>query len=122
MPRNTVDNYAPNDRTIPFTSEISKIIVEKGGSVLNTYELNNLTFQYNIINNSDTIIVDYGGSFMFNCAFLENKKIILLHHNGLGFLLSFNGSNILYKYISEKNNVILVDYEKTNIGYIESLL
>jgi len=114
LPRNTFDNYDANDRTIPVTDEIRKNIVEKGGTVLNSFELNNLTFQYNIVNNSDIIIVDYGGSFVFNCIFLENKKIILLHNDNLNFYLSFQANKILFDYINERNNLVFVNFEPTS--------
>jgi hypothetical protein len=117
LPRNTVDNYAVNDRTVPVNDEIRKNIIENDGSVINTYELNNITFQYNIVNNSDIIIIDYGSSFNFNCIFLENKKIILLCDGDIDFYLSFPANKILFDYISNKNNIVFVNFRVPNFSF-----
>lgn len=122
LPRNKKDNYVINDRIIPFTEEICNNIIENGGTVLNTYELNNMNLQYNIIFNSDCIIMDYGSSFMFNCIFLENKKIILLHNDNLNFYLSFYANKIIFDYIKERNTISFVDVTKpVSISSIISL-
>ena len=77
LPRNDKDNYVGNDRKINNTEEIKNIVIEKGGIVLDTYSLNNIDYQFSIINNSDIIILDYGSSYFFNCIFLNSKiKII----------------------------------------------
>lgn len=117
LPRNTVDNYAVNDRTVPVNDEIRKNVIENDGSVINTYELNNITYQYNIVNNSDIIIIDYGSSFNFNCIFLENKKIILLCDGDIDFYLSFPANKILFDYISNKNNIVFVNFRVPNFSF-----
>ena len=122
LPRNTVDNYAINDRTIPLTEEFRTIIIEYGGTVLNTYEINNLTFQFNIILNSEIIIVDFGSSFLFNCIFLENKKIILLHNNNLSFYLKFTSNKIIYDYIKNKNVIIQLNSEIYDTSSIDDFI
>ena len=78
LPRNVIDNYTPNDRKNPYTTEIKEYVINNGGVTLNTYDINNLFLQFNTINNSGIIILDFGSSFLFNCIFVKNKKIILL--------------------------------------------
>jgi hypothetical protein len=122
LPRNTVDNYVINDRTIPFTEEIRTKIIEYGGSVLNTYEINNLTFQFNIVLSSEVIIVDYGSSFFFNCIFLENKTILLLHNIYLEEYLLFPANRILYSYINSRNKLFLFNIEIFGASSLDNML
>jgi hypothetical protein len=81
LPRNDIDNVA--DYHINNKDIIKEIIINNGGIVLDTYHLNNIKYQFSILNNSDIIIIDYGSSFLVNCAFLKNKKIYVInnHHN-----------------------------------------
>ena len=44
-------------RIIPNTNEIIKYVIEIKGIVLNTYDLNNIYYQYIIIKNSNIIIL-----------------------------------------------------------------
>jgi hypothetical protein len=39
LPRNKFDNYATNDRVVPYIDIIRNNIIELGGTVLNTYDL-----------------------------------------------------------------------------------
>jgi hypothetical protein len=112
LPRNTVDNYAANDRTIPHTDMIRKNVVEIGGTVLNTYELNNIDYQFNIVYNSDIIILDFGGSLLFNTIFLEGKLIIILCEKGISFFyesMRFHASYLILEFIQKRNTIILID-------------
>ena len=120
LPRNTVDNYVSNDRTIPYTNIIRDNVIEIGGTVLNTYELNNIDFQYNIVHNSDIIILDFGGSLLFNTIFLENKTILLLCDKGIPFYyesMRFHASYIILEFIKNRNNLILIDLLDPNFSF-----
>jgi hypothetical protein len=120
LPRNTVDNYAANDRTIPHTDTIRKSVVEIGGTVLNTYELNNIDYQFNIVNNSDVIILDYGSSFFFNTIFLEGKKILLLCDKGIPCFyeyMRFHACRIIYEFVQKRNTIILIDLTDPNFSF-----
>ena len=120
LPRNTVDNYVSNDRTIPYTNIIRDNVIEIGGTVLNTYELNNIDFQYNIVYNSDIIILDFGGSFLFNTIFLENKTIIILCDKGISFFyesMRFHASYIIIEFIKKRNKIILIDLLDPNFSF-----
>ncbi len=117
LPRNTKDNFASNDRSIINSQEITDKIIEFGGSVLFTYEINNLYQQFNIINSFDTIILDYGSSYMVNCMFLENKKILVIDNFGHSYQInSYISMNILNEYITKNNNVIFLRPE--NNGFV----
>lgn len=109
LPRNSKDNYKPNDRIIHGTEDIEQNIIDNGGVVLNTYQINNLFIQWGIVMNSDVIIVDFGSSFLFNCLFLKNKKIIVLNNHG--FFYHHNnvpGQKILHDIIFQNNIVHII--------------
>jgi len=109
LPRNTIDNYEPNDRIIANTDKIKEIVIENGGTVLDTYALNNIKYQFVIINNADILILDYGSSVFLNCIFLKNKKIYIIdnlnqaqqHHR-------FSINNFLYNKITSNNDVRII--------------
>jgi hypothetical protein len=107
LPRNEIDNFEPLDRKIEFTDKIKNIIIEKNGIVLDTYHLNNIKYQFSIINDAKTIILDYGSSFLFNCLFLENKNIYII--DNFGYYHEQRQSHPYIKYIIdkiiEKNNI-----------------
>ena len=79
LPRNDLENFV--EIKINNKDKIKEIIINNGGIVLDTYHLNNIKYQFSILNNSDTIIIDFGSSFLVNCIFLKNKKIYLLINN-----------------------------------------
>ena len=111
LSRNNIDNFAPNDRKITNIDKIKEIIVKNGGVVLDTYHLNNIKYQFSIVNNSDIIILDYGSSLFVNCLFLENKKIYII--NNFDFYKSQTKEYPFMKYfidkISIKNNISLIN-------------
>lgn len=111
LPRNSKDNYKNNDRIIPGIEDIEENILDIGGVVLNTFQLNNLSIQWEIVANSDIIILDFGSSFFFNCMFLKNKKIILLNNWG-GFRSHTNdyiATKILADIIIQNNTVHVIE-------------
>ena len=79
LPRNTEDNYINNNRIVPKTDLIEKKVIENGGLILNTYKINNILLQFLLVNSVNTIILDYGSSFLVNCIFLKNKKIKIIY-------------------------------------------
>ena len=109
LPRNTIDNYEPNDRIIENTEKIKEIVIENGGMVLDTYALNNIKYQFSIINNAEIVILDYGSSVFFNCIFLKNKKIYIIdNQNQSQSHHRFSINNYLYNKIASNNEVRLI--------------
>ena len=107
LPRNSKDNYIPNDRIIQGIEDLEKNIITIGGIVLNTYQINNIALQLSIIKCSETIIVDFGSAFFFNCLFVKNKKIIILNnYNFFDQVDNFISMNILYNFINKNNEII----------------
>jgi hypothetical protein len=117
LPRNDFDNYVrdylPNkERIIVNKDKIKEIVINNGGVVLDTYHLNNIKYQISIINDFKTIILDYGSSVYFNCAFLENKNIYIIDNYGT-FYQEIRDCPYT-KYILEKF------FSKNNIYFINS--
>jgi len=83
LPRNNIDNFIPNDRKINNIDIIKDIIINNGGIVLDTYHLNNIKYQFSLINDAKIIILDFGSSVFLNCVFLENKHIYILDDTNL---------------------------------------
>ena len=109
LPRNTIDNYEGNDRIIATTDKIKEIVIKNDGMVLDTYALNNIKYQFAIINNADILILDYGSSVFFNCIFLKNKKIYIIDNLNLAHqhhIYSIN--NFLYNKITSNNDVSII--------------
>jgi hypothetical protein len=117
LPRNDFDNYVrdflPNkERVILNKDKIKEIVVKNGGVVLDTYHLNNIKYQISIINDSDTIILDYGSNAYFNCAFMENKNIYII-----------DNYNTFYQEIRDcpyTKYLLNIFFSKNNIYFIKS--
>lgn len=121
LPRNKVDNYAGNDRTLYGIEDIEKNIVELGGIVLDTYSLNNLYFQFTIIKNSEIIILDFGSSYLVNAIFLKNKKIIILNNYGWyeWQTREFIAIKTICDIIMKNNQVIIVGSKDYDAHYVD---
>lgn len=120
LPRNDTDNYKENDRIINNTDNIKQIVIQNGGMVLDTYRLNNINYQFTIVNNADIIILDYGSSFHFNCIFLKNKKIYVLDDKGLyNGGMAFESLRLLNKIIADNNDVKIITTH--NLSLIEDI-
>ena len=109
FPRNTVDNYSPNDRTIYKADDIKNSVIESGGMSINTYDINNIMYQFICIYMAKNIIVDFGSSYLVNCIFLKNKKIIVLDKGDMsGHQCDFISIKTLNDIICKNNEVVFV--------------
>jgi hypothetical protein len=110
LPRNATDNYKSNDRTVDGMEYVEYNVINIGGTVLNTYQLNNFHIQTCVIKNSDIIILDFGSSFIVNCFYLSGKKIIVINNMGLyephG---KFPANKIIFDMICSNNEVIVIN-------------
>jgi hypothetical protein len=113
LPRNNKENYIPNERIIPGIEDIEQNIIDNGGIVLNTYQINNIYIQWSIIQSSEIIILDYGSSFFFNCLFVKNKKIIVLdNYRMIDGQRNFISIKAIIDIIGENNTLIIVHPNK----------
>lgn len=118
LPRNTIENYPGNDGYPRHGQEdIAANLIKNQGVVLNTYQINNLFLQFSIVNSANTIIVDFGSAYYFNCIFLRGKKIVLLDHIRCYFFhtSSFRAYTLLNDIIRSNNQVELM--HATTITY-----
>ena len=122
LPRNSIDNFIPNDRVIINTDKIKEIVINNGGIVLDTYHLNNIKYQFSIINNSDIIILDMGSSVYINCLFLENKTIYIINNFGSidDYMESLPYSGYILKQIFAKNKVTIIN--SIELSLIENIM
>jgi FkbM family methyltransferase len=118
LPRNTKDNFGHNglfpDRLdLNEVNYISDGVIKNGGSILNTYEINDFFYQFSIIRNSKNIILDYGSSFLVNGIVCKDQNIIVLNkHWKSDNHFIFNSLNILYNIKLDSNNIIILnEYE-----------
>jgi hypothetical protein len=110
LPRNDFENYVHNDRIINNKDVIKNLVINKGGEVIDTYRLNNIHYQFSLINYADVIILDFGSSYFFNCIFLENKKIYILDDTGMiTNQFQFISIRFLYNIIAKKNKIIITN-------------
>ena len=115
LPRNTKENYSGNDRIIYGTDNIKEHIIKIGGLVIDTYELNDIGLQFSKINSFNTIILDFGSSFLVNGIFLKNKKIIILDNFGISSQINnFISIKILYTIIKNNNTIHFIKPKMNN--------
>lgn len=117
LPRNSIDNYVSNDRKINNIDNIKELVINNGGTVIDTYNLNNIFYQFSILNNSDNIILDYGSSLFVNAMFLNNKNIYVFDDYNYFYLHNLNKSymsNILIEKILANNNVKIISTNDLN--------
>ena len=121
LPRNKIDNYASNDRTLYGIEDIEKNIIDLNGTVLDTYSLNNIFYQFTIIKNSNTIILDFGSSFLVNALFVKNKKIIILNNYGWyeWQTREFIAIKTICDIITKNNNIIISQPKNYDSHYID---
>lgn len=95
--------------------DLEQNIIDNGGVVLNTYQINNIYLQWSIIKSSEIIILEYGSSFFFNCLFLKNRKIILLNnYKTMNSQINFLSIKMLTDIISNNNKLIIVEPDNNN--------
>jgi hypothetical protein len=82
LPRNTKDNFAYNFVEIKGQDELESAVIENGGTVLNTFQLNNIYLQFLTLHNAKHIMLDFGSSSLFNLPFLKGKTIFILDNRG----------------------------------------
>lgn len=109
LPRNTRENYAANDRIVPQQQELIDSTIASGGIVLPTFEINNFYYQWMIVACAETVIVDYGSSFLVNCVFLKNKRIRVINSGSmLATQYTFPGMKHIVDHICAQNKVEFV--------------
>ena len=102
LPRNKVENYAPNDRQVDY-NKVYKLLENKQYIEYNTFETNKLKEQIQLLLSSENIYLDFGASFHVNGFFCKNSTINIIKFDNNSF--KFPLLKLLYFYIKE-NNII----------------
>jgi len=122
LPRDLKDNYIGNDRIIHGIEDIESNVISKDGTVMNTFNLNNIHVQFSLINSFENIIVCYGSSYTVNCLSLKNKNIIVLdNYNYHGYHKTFEANALIYDLIEKENSVVYVSSSSNNSIFYKDL-
>lgn len=119
LPRNTKENYVVNDITDPYIHDLSEIVIMKGGSVLDTYSLNNMKVQMDLVHSADVLVVHRGSAFHVNCITLRDKKIIILDSPvSVNQERDFDSIRYIHEYIKSRNTVFCIFSYTTDLKNI----
>ena len=122
LPRDLKDNFEGNDRIIHGIENIENNVINKDGTVINTFNLNNIHVQFSLINSFKNVIVCYGSSYTVNCLSLKNKNIIVLdNYNYHSNHKTFEANALIYDLIEKENNVIYVSPSFNNSIFYKDL-
>jgi hypothetical protein len=109
LPRNRKENFAVNDtpeRSAEVES-ISDIVIRNNGIILDTYSINNIRLQFNLVASASIIVVHWGSSFYVNCLHVKNKIIILLNDSvGIYQINAYESMGYMFKQIEMNNKII----------------
>lgn len=106
LPRQTRENYKPNDRVIPGTKEMCEQIEALDNSlVLHTDNVDDLLEQVRIVASSQNIIVIYGSAFLVNGSFAMNSHIRAI----AGTRQHFPGIQAIIKWIKSRGNTVVFE-------------
>jgi hypothetical protein len=86
LPRQKLENYVPNDRTITNSDEISDLVIRLGGSVLHTDNIEHLEDQMSAVNSAKIVITDWGSSFLVNSMFANDTAKFIILGRDMGHL------------------------------------
>jgi len=80
LPRNTIENYTPNNYTANY-SKIYKILEDKEYVSYNTMDTEKMNKQILLISKAKNIYVDFGSAFHVNGVFSKNSNIYVNNKN-----------------------------------------
>jgi hypothetical protein len=106
LPRNTIQNYACNDRIVDYKPIMEKL-KGKNYLVYDTMTTDNILFQIELLKKSKNIYLDYGSSFFVNGLFCEGSVIYVIGKHYNVFEL-YPYSHETLKIIQERNEVIFL--------------
>lgn len=110
LPRNSKDNY-DQARNKQMSDEFEDWIIRENGVILDTYQLNNIDMQIDMIRNAKVIILYSGSSYIVNGFFAENSYIVVIdeiHIRGQAHIYPFYKA--IHDYISRHNKVTILNH------------
>lgn len=119
MPRQTKENFKPNDRSYDITDILQKCNDIK---ILNTDNINKLEEQLTIINNSKNIILTGGSPYIVNGFFCINKNIIVLDNIVVHQSKKFSKMKYIHNFILKNNIVNSIPKKKFTYNDIKKYL
>lgn len=110
LPRNNKDNYV-QERNKILCHEFENWILMHKGTILDTYMLNNIDMQIEILNKSKIIILYSGSSFIVNGYFAKESIIIVIDEiNIRGQVDIYTFYKAIHDHISKHNHIIYLNH------------
>ncbi len=109
FPRQLHDNFG--QRVQNGMENVIQKIKERNGTVVNTYDLNDIHKQIEYIRSSEILIFEYGGSFKTNGIYCKGKKIIVMCNSPQELdliYMDFVSYNYIYEFIRKNNDVVFI--------------
>lgn len=111
MPRQTKENFKPNNRDRPLVNIISHF---KNNNIpfylLNTDEITDIKDQIQIVRSAENIILTDGSPCAVNGMFCSNKNIHVIENFTIGHERDYINVKIVFKFIREFNNNQIIYY------------
>lgn len=118
MPRQSKENFKPNDRIIPMNGLI-EIFQNKKLSILNTDGVSDLFYQILTVSYSKTIILTDGSPVLVNGFFTQGSDIICIGTTNVSQIQTRMKYKVLFDYLKKFNNYRFIPIE--NIQEVEKL-
>ncbi len=106
LPRQSRENYAANERNIPFDNIIQTASARPPDSwkVLNTDDIDDLKHQIELVRSSKKLVLVDGAAFVINAMFAQNTDIYIIGNNTIWQAQIFPLAGLLMTMISTDNN------------------
>ena len=106
MPRQTIENYKGNDRTIPFQAIFDHFTHNTTNThrIFHTDTVTNLIDQINELRSAKTIICHDGSALLVNGMFVQNKQFLVVSLYTPGQASKYPQLSKIIEYINKINN------------------
>lgn len=80
LPRGRIENFKPNDRTIPCQEQLVDLLpmMYPSSRIYYTDQTKNMRDQIELVRSARILIVDYGSNLMFNGFFAEDSIVLVI--------------------------------------------
>ena len=103
LPRNSSQNYTPNDRVIDYT-QIRTILAEKEYTLYKTSDTTDFHAQIQLVRSAKHIYLDWGSNYFVN-GFFANASNIYIVNQMMG-QLNYPFLMIIFQMIQQANTLI----------------
>jgi hypothetical protein len=109
LPRNNKDNFI-TDRNAQYCTEFEEWIIKRNGMIVDTYTLNNIFLQVQIIRSSEVIVLYSGSSYIVNGFLARGSSIVMIDEIGIrGQSNIYPFYKAVHEYICLHNRVTILN-------------